>query len=62
MFVLILNADASKSDHVLNEVELAYNRKSDGLSILPFRISDDMLSDAMGYHIELIRILGLRCP
>ena len=52
VFVLVLSADASRSDHVLNEVELAYNRKRDGLVILPFRVSDEMLSDAMEYYIK----------
>lgn len=52
IFILVLSADASKSDHVLNEVEMAYNRKRDGLVILPFRVSDEMLSDAMEYYIK----------
>lgn len=55
VFVLILNGEASNSPHVLNEVEMAYMRniESDSaISIVPFRVSNDVLSRAMEYYVK----------
>lgn len=53
VFIIILNSRASNSNHVLNEVETAYKQMDEnGLTILPFRVSDEVLSDAMTYYIK----------
>ena len=53
VFVVILNEHASRSPHVLNEVEMAYKRiVQDGFTIIPFRVSDDVLSQAMEYYVK----------
>ena len=55
IFVVVLNNAASKSVHVLNEVEMAYKRivdKEDALTILPFKLDKDDLSRAMEYYIK----------
>jgi len=53
VFVLVLNKSASDSPHVLNEVEIAYKRiMKGGLSIIPFQVSEEVLSQAMEYYIK----------
>ena len=55
IFVVVLNNAASKSMHVLNEVEIAYKRiieKEGELTILPFKLDDQDLSKAMEYYIH----------
>ena len=53
VFVLVLNQNASESPHVLNEVETAYKRIKDGLTIIPFKISDNV-SEEMEYYVKRI--------
>jgi len=53
VFVLILNNKASASPHVLNEVELAYQRILNGeITIVPFKVDEGSLSKAMEYYIK----------
>ena len=55
IFVVVLNNAASKSVHVLNEVEIAYKRiieKEGDLTILPFKLDGEDLSKAMEYYIK----------
>lgn len=53
VFILILNADASNSPHVLNEVEMAYKRIIAGeITIVPFKMDEGMLSKAMEYYVK----------
>lgn len=53
IFIIILNEAASNSNHVLNEVETAYKIMEDGpLKILPFKVSNEVLGDAMTYYIK----------
>src|SRR5690554_2778353 len=53
VFIIILNAKSSRSNHVLNEVETAYKEMDEsGLIILPFKVSNEILSDAMTYYIK----------
>ena len=55
IFVVVLNNAASKSVHVLNEVEIAYKRiieKESELTILPFKLDSEDLSKAMEYYIK----------
>jgi Methylase involved in ubiquinone/menaquinone biosynthesis len=53
VFVLVLNQNASESPHVLNEVETAYKRIKDGLTIIPFKISENV-SEEMEYYVKRI--------
>jgi len=55
VFVLILNEQASNSDHCLNEVEMAYltNVKNAGnITIMPLRVDDKDLNRAMEYYVK----------
>ena len=53
VFVVILNGKSSRSNHVLNEVESAYKEMEEhGLVILPLKVSNEVLSDAMTYYIK----------
>ncbi len=53
VFVLILNHNSSESPHVLNEVEMAYNRIIQGnLTLVPFKIDDGTLSKSMEYYVK----------
>ncbi|MBR3315932.1 MAG: TIR domain-containing protein [Atopobiaceae bacterium] len=53
VFVVILNRPSSESPQVLNEVEAAYGRVMMGdLPIIPFRLSDDLLSTDMQYYVK----------
>lgn len=53
VFVLILNHNSSESPHVLNEVEMAYQRIMKGeLSIVPFKVDEGTLSKAMEYYVK----------
>lgn len=55
VFVLILNEQASNSDHCLNEVEMAYltNVKNSGnITIMPLRVDDKDLNRAMEYYVK----------
>ena len=51
-FVVILNARAARSRHVLNEVALAFDREE--LEILPIRMTQDPLGDDMEYYLHRI--------
>ena len=53
IFVLILNKNASESKHVLNEVEMAYEKVDDGLSIIPFKMGTGV-SKEMEYYVKRI--------
>lgn len=53
VFVLILNHNSSESVHVLNEVEMAYNRIMQGnLTLVPFKVDDGILSKSMEYYVK----------
>ncbi len=53
VFVLILNHNSSESIHVLNEVEMAYNRIIQGeLTLVPFKVDDGILSKSMEYYVK----------
>lgn len=53
VFVLILNHSFSESVHVLNEVEMAYNRIIQGnLTLVPFKVDDGTLSKSMEYYVK----------
>ncbi len=55
IFVLILNERSSKSDHCLNEVEMAYmaNMESENnIVIMPFKVDEKNLNRAMEYYVK----------
>lgn len=53
VFVLILNHNSSESVHVLNEVEIAYNRIMKGeITIVPFKVDEGTLSKSMEYYVK----------
>ncbi len=57
IFVLVLSERSSKSNHCLNEVEMAYmaNMDSDSTNnviIMPFRVDDKDLNRAMEYYVK----------
>lgn len=53
VFVLVLNENASKSPHVLNEVELAYKMIMEKkIIIIPFKVDNLTLSMAMEYYVK----------
>jgi hypothetical protein len=50
IMVLVFSTHSNASDHVLNEVERAFNKK---VTIIPFRISDTIPSSSMEYFLSL---------
>ena len=60
LFLLILNEEANHSGDVLNEVQSACSRykRHEDIAILPVRIDDCTLSDAMSYRIGRIHIVN----
>jgi len=53
IFVVLMNLESSQSDHVLNEVEMAYKRlQKKEITILPFKASSSELSLAMEYYLK----------
>lgn len=50
IMVLVFSEHANNSDHVLNEVERAFNKK---ITIIPFRITDTIPSSSMEYFLSL---------
>lgn len=53
VFILVLNKESSYSEDVLNEINLAVERmrKGEDISILPFHISKDEISDDAKYYL-----------
>lgn len=55
VFVLLLSRASSMSQHVLNEVQIAYERitkKNGDIVILPLKLSNEDISLAMSYYIN----------
>ena len=52
-FVCIISNNANTSFHVVNELDLAFNRLNDGITILPFMLNNDLtLNDSFSYYIS----------
>lgn len=52
-FVCIISSNANTSFHVVNELDLAFNRLSDGITILPFVMNNNLtLNDSFSYYIS----------
>ena len=56
VFVLVLNKESSYSEDVLNEINLAVERmrRGDDISIIPFHISNEEISDDAKYYLGRI--------
>ena len=51
-FVCIISNNANSSFHVVNELDLAFNRLNDGITILPFMLDNNIpLNDSFSYYI-----------
>lgn len=51
-FVCIISNNANSSFHVVNELDLAFNRLNDGITILPFVLNNNIsLNDSFTYYI-----------
>lgn len=48
VMVLVFSADANKSRHIESEIDRAFNKEK---VIIPFRISDVIMSDVLSYYI-----------
>jgi hypothetical protein len=59
LLVLILSANANKSNHVMREVEVAV---SQGIPVLPFRIEEVEPSKALSYFVQAVHWLDAFTP
>jgi hypothetical protein len=48
VFILIWSADTHTSNHIMNEINQAFNK---GITIIPFRIQDVQPNDEMSYYL-----------
>ncbi len=55
VFLLVLSEEASNSQHVLNEVELAYKRLDSGIILMPFKITSEITNEEMNYYINRLQ-------
>lgn len=51
-FIVILSHNSLKSEHVLNEIDVACNRLSDGIKFKPLRINDIELNESFEYYLS----------
>ena len=51
-FVVILSKNSLESDHVLNEIDLAFNRKPNKVKFKPLRIDDVDLTGSFKYYLS----------
>lgn len=51
-FICIISSNSMKSSHVLNEVDLAFQRINEGVVILPFRLDDSTLEPSFQYYLS----------
>lgn len=64
VFLLILNKYSNMSQHVLNEINCAFDRFKNGENIvlLPYRVDDCTLSDDIYYYLGRIHIMNGSLP
>lgn len=55
VFLLVLSNQSSNSQHVLNEVELAYKRLDSGIILMPFKITNEISNEEMNYYINRLQ-------
>ena len=51
-FVVIISENSLRSEHVLNEIDLAFNETSRHIQFKPIRIDNEELCDAMKYYLS----------
>lgn len=51
-FVCLISRNTSNSYHVVNELDLAFNRLGEGVSILPFMLESNNPGDSLSYYIS----------
>lgn len=51
-FICLVSKNSMLSPHVLNEVDLAFQHISDGVTILPFKLDDDELTSSFKYYLS----------
>ncbi|MFL6211001.1 MAG: TIR domain-containing protein [Pyrinomonadaceae bacterium] len=59
LVILVFSSYANKSEHVLAEIDRAYNKK---ISIVPFRIEDVALSQSLEYYLSTAHWLDAFTP
>jgi hypothetical protein len=59
VFVLIWSASTNASEHILNEINRAFDK---GITIIPFRIQDVQPTDAMSYYFGRTHWLDALTP
>lgn len=52
LFVVILSQNSLASDHVLNEIDLAFQRSKSGLRFFPLKLDNKELGDAFLYYLS----------
>jgi tetratricopeptide (TPR) repeat protein len=64
VFLLILNKPASESVHVLNEIDMVVKRlsKSEDVSVIPFHVADEEISDAAQYYLGRMHWIDAMTP
>lgn len=64
VFLLILNKHSNISQHVLNEINCAFDRFKNGedIVLLPYRVDDCTLSDDIYYYLGRIHIMNGSLP
>lgn len=50
-FVTIISKNSMESQHVLNEIDAAFNGLKDGVVLLPFRVDSQNLKDEFSYYL-----------
>ena len=54
-FIVILSRDSLRSNHVLNEVDLAFRQLDRGIRLLPLKLDDAELGPAFSYYLSRIQ-------
>ncbi len=62
-FICLISENSMKSEHVLNEIDLAFQRIKYGVKILPYRLDhkDDDMSPAFSYYLSRMQ-WSYGCP
>ena len=54
-FICIISKNTATSFHVVNELDLAFNRLSEGITILPFMLDENTPTDSFSYYISRLQ-------
>ncbi|MBR0280040.1 MAG: toll/interleukin-1 receptor domain-containing protein [Oscillibacter sp.] len=59
VFLLVINKESAQSQHVLNEVALAFRRMMTrkSMAVVPFKVDDCALPDSLGYYLANFHII-----